>query len=654
MATNLMHLGDDALLCVVLANDRRRQDALFLGLVCKRFLARVGEVLEADDLAFQKMWCLPRGGQVAARTMRTTFGGAMSSEARIKYCCASFRLSLTLGWSRNPLEAPIKLLPAPRNLGTGHIYHLVKWAPVDFLMHQWLLHDGRKTLNLGPMRHPRREDRALVMFAAVHNRLDVLIALYDHGALSSLFEADMLEEMLGMSDHHINARAFEEAWRLLIKPALIHRRRDVYQWWESVVMGHARRLRMLPLAEVYALYFGPLRIVPNGHAPHGRGFTCSWHAFAETVKWAARANDVSIFLEALTSSVHLWKYDTPYAFSYARFTWTVLAWVWTSGFGRGELAEALVAFCNEEAEALRLMFGIGGEQPWIDLEDLQRGAPTTGVNMHLTAEFCGSETAFLIWQVGDPQYTRWLLKQIDEQPVGGFFTRQVPRLVSRQLNGPDRAWARMNSTREMVENALKSYNKGKPGTSVPEGRRECNMQSKRDNGGHDYYEWGGTPERWAFYNAVPLRPEADFPGHPSWWQCGLAVALEHWLVIALPETDARFFFDEELEFFAGMLYAQHALLPAFARLCDEHAASGVACYKLRQILILYFDRLFMGLYEIQMHVALGYASIGYKHGLLTRDNVTDPGPLRWGREAEEKVHGLYHAIVELWDAMDAQ
>ena len=55
-----------------------------------------------------------------------------------------------------------------------------------------------------------------------------------------------------------------------------------------------------------------------------------------------------------------------------------------------------------------------------------------------------------------------------------------------------------------------------------------------------------------------------------------------------------------------------------------------------------------------MHVALGYASIGYKHGLLTRDDVQEPGPKKWDARIEEKVQRLYYDILELWDAMDAR
>ena len=92
------------------------------------------------------------------------------------------------------------------------------------------------------------------------------------------------------------------------------------------------------------------------------------------------------------------------------------------------------------------------------------------------------------------------------------------------------------------------------------------------------------------------------------------------------------------------------------RVMQEHSAAEGPRIKLTRVLLVYLAELFKDWYEYRKDVALAYACIGYKHGLLTRRQLIEGRPpfsrSHQGRHQPEKSLRLYYAITELWDTMD--
>ena len=164
----LLDLGDDELECIVGGIQALEQDVVFVALACRRFLAAVRPVIrERDDACRMALHLLP------ATTVKlcTHVEGMFLSAARMRYCATHARslgVTQAMGLVRPSLS--------PDNLPTGSLWHLIKAAPhhtiMDFYWYERKGYGRRMRFDMGLL-----ENRALVMFAATHGRMDILYTL---------------------------------------------------------------------------------------------------------------------------------------------------------------------------------------------------------------------------------------------------------------------------------------------------------------------------------------------------------------------------------------------------------------------------------------------------------------------------------------------
>ena len=614
----LLDLGDDELECIVNSIQGLEQDVVFVALACKRLLAAMRPVIrQRDDACRKALHLLP------ASTVKlcTHVEGLFLSAARMQYCAAHARslgVTQAMGLVRPSLS--------PDNLPTGSLWHLIKAAPFRTIMDfYWYEREGfgrRMRFDMGLL-----ENRALIMFAAAHGRMDILYTL-ERGVPNQLdevlFAPSAIMPMLGITSvgPPCTKRHFHSLMTMLVRPAVRHQQHEVLAWIEE------RALRILHYKGIHAktdvITFGGVRV-------HKDFFNVSWspmaqdvaHQFGQLVEDAARTGNTPVFARALRGIKLMWAKE-PASWISRFFLWMV-GTVFAVRAGSGGVVRLLLDWRNENQGAVCAMGGfITGHR--LDLEDV--------VQM-FDDDFVGADSVLC---AGDPDYYAWLLEESQTVPIGqSFLGRWSMEMGIEDDFCPS---APLATCANLIRSADHSRNHQRGYTSVHEGLPALVAEPAG--------RWGNrlSPETYAFHSPLARRAHALAP---TQFQLGLAHVMEHFLRCIFNGGHKMIGTVYGGDVTLGAMMTGTAMMPVYARLADEFEWHRPARKELGYVLMAHLE---LALSSARGHCEaflVSLADFGFRRGLLKRAEIVqvfgdialnDPHLLAEGKPVPKTIRAI--------------
>tara|TARA_X000001036_G_scaffold427998_1_gene457267 strand:+ start:379 stop:2358 length:1980 start_codon:yes stop_codon:yes gene_type:complete len=564
-------LNDDEVRHVLHAIDRWQRDVVFLALVCTRLRDALRRILPNQELC-------------------TSIAGAFGCDARVQMCrmdWRSFKLGRCLGEDAAPLnlERPLQ----PDRMSMEALWYYIKCASAKLIVRSYFdpFGVGWPRLDIDAEWLLRAPNRALLMFVAAHGRVDVLKRLVrkDDGrfflarrswralldsplfacsTLSRAFATDVSKYMNSdpgseMAKHIANCnQAFLDLQHLLLRPALCHKQLGVLQWVETTMLNIGQLHQIIIPNQDHVSFCG-VRVIAWGGFNHPHRWRCDRPCLKTLVADAAYAGVIEPFAKAFDQIFGLWHNNENPVTWLASFLWSLLTWIFVSGFGRGNLVKYIVERCEHEAPTIRAMFGLRGPVSGFDLEDLVGTIPPGVPQRDMLLRDQVVQWAIL---PGDQEYTEWLFYELYERPDRGFLTRTA---AGRRFS-----FAHSKHIRDEEEGAacrqlahLGSQRRPPP-LRLSGAPHRFYYQATPPLGGN--YE--GDPMVFAYTAAIYARPSADAPSHV---EAGAVVVVERWLRYEL-ECDDGIHFDVQT-WMEALRWLRVAGPPLLERVCKEYVHS---------------------------------------------------------------------------------
>jgi hypothetical protein len=613
----LLDLGDDELECIVDGIQALEQDVVFVALACRRFLAAVRPVIRERDYACRKALHL-----LPASTVKlcTHVDGMFLSAARMQYCATHARslgVTQAMGLVRPSLS--------PDNLPTGSLWHLIKAAPHQTIMDfYWYEREnfGRTRFDMGLL-----ENRALIMFAVAHGRMDVLYTL-ERGVPNQLdevlFAPSAIMPMLGVTSvgPPCTKRHFHSLMTMLVRPAVRHCQHEVLAWIEN------RALRILHYKGIHAktdvITFGGVRV-------HKDFFNIGWspmaqdvaHQFGQLVEDAARAGNIPVFARALRGIKLMWA-KQPASWISRFFMWMV-GTVFAVRAGSGAVVRLILEWRNENVATVSAMGGfIPGHR--LDLLD---------VTQMFDDDFVGPDTVFCL---GDTDYYAWLLEESQTVPRGqSFLGRWVAEMGHEDDFSPSAPLATCDC---LVACADRMRQHARGHASILEGLPRLVAEPAG--------RWGNrlSPETYAFYSPLAQRANALAPTR---FELGIALVMEHWLHCILHGGHAMVYTPYGQNVILGVAMAGTAMLPVYKRLVARFADDKGALKELGFTILVHLEHALSSARGHCETFVVSLANFGYRHGLLKRSEIVqvfgdialnDPHLLAEGKPVPQTIRAI--------------
>ena len=426
--TNLMELDDDALNHVVSSIENVFEDIVFTALACKRLCACVRRILESFEI-----------------TMRTDVKGTFLSEARICFF-------MNMWHEREGRLFPGSLITAPGSGPdlTGHdvpisvLFHMVKVAPWDYLHKIFFERQCRWDQPWDVFY--KKAPRALVTFAAMHGRCDVLDALYkmELQPLQRLFEPRIIDEMFACGyctteyQHENWNKEWREVMMILVRPSIIGGHWNVIEWLVRVTQMKRQR-RRLPVTISQHCWFGPLRFQFSTEVWTFKGSIGTLRVLLED---AARAGNVRIFQDAFNRIVSLWLHCVRSSIDEREWIVEFCCLLLHRAFGScsciGAFVKEITKICRANSSMLRCMFA-GSSDPSefrpFDLEDLIAAGQHISEYVVPNSEEWNynKDLRQAVFTPGDTEYNEWLFQEGVGTDgccaVSGFISRSVEHIM---------------------------------------------------------------------------------------------------------------------------------------------------------------------------------------------------------------------------------
>ena len=615
---HLLDLADDVLGCIVNSIEALEQDVVFVALACRRLLAALRTIVRERDIALRTALHLLPAPVVK---LCTHVEGLFLSAARMQYCAAHARslgVTQAMGLVRPSLS--------PDNLPTGSLWHLIKAAPfrtiMDFYWYECEGFDRRMRFDMGLL-----ENRALVMFAAAHGRMDILYTL-ERGVPNQLdevlFAPSAIMPVLGITSvgPPCTKRHFHSLMTMLVRPAVRHQQHEVLAWIEE------RALRILHYKGVHAktdvITFGGVRV-------HKDFFNVSWspmaqdvaHQFGQLVEDAARAGNTAVFARALRGIKLMWAKE-PAGWISRFFLWMV-GTVFAVRAGSGAVVRLLLDWRNENTGTVCAMGGfIPGHR--LDLLDV--------VQM-FDDDFVGPDTVFCL---GDADYYAWLLEESQTVPQGqSFLGRWVSEMGQEDDFCPSAPLATCDS---LVGSADRQRQHARGHASILEGLPRLVAEPAG--------RWGNrlSPETYAFYSPLAQRAHALAPTR---FELGIARVMEHWLHCILYGGHTMIFTAYGQNVILGVAMAGTAMLPVYKRLVDRFAGHKAALKELGFTILVHLEHALSSARGHCEAFVVSLADFGWRHGLLKRTDIVqvfgdialnDPHLLAEGKPVAQTIRAI--------------
>lgn len=626
----LLRLDDDALDSVLSKLDAPHEDALFIALACKRLRAAVLRRLAPLEEAHRNTYHL----LAAPVRLRTNITGGFASVARVAFVHDCDCTDQTLTAQRVPISV---------------LFRMVQHLPWPFL--RCLYFERRACRKWDLVAHP--EHRALLAFAALHGRCDILDALFEKIAgnpHSNLLHVRLIRDLCAGGDWPDYGPTSEgvDDWqllmRVLVRPAIIGGHRRTMEWLVGAIEKLSRKQNVGMLDDQFC-WFGPLRLQRSTHTQSVCSYRGAWQTWFKLIRDAARHGHVWLFEDALPRMVQVWMPGRVWAVS---LCYTLLVRAFASGHCLGSMAEALTAFCRKWTYQLRNMFLLPHRLHRFDLKDLVDAYPfTEHANPYVLAQHpfrVDGHTRALVQSLtravftpGDEAYCRWVLREAGMDADAKGSDPCDEGFLERSLVALDAEWGFYNKARD--RNAVSSlcrimirlqlqpsstrrstplhYERQAPafGTPNSDARSVGILQgfTEEQKLAHDV-------ERHLFSRS-PLATE-ERPGAPNRLQKGVAFVTQRWLE---NELDARADPMVDREWGNSLHCFTHvpmAMLPVVATLSERYTRNGRRAHleALGNIVLDMFRVLFgTGTYaDHDQDTLLAHARLGYRRQLFSR------------------------------------
>jgi len=627
----LLRLDDDALDSVLSKLDAPHEDALFIALACKRLRDAVLRWLAPLEEAYRNKYQL----LAAPVRLRTNIAGGFASVARVAFVHDCDCTDQTLTAQRVPISV---------------LFRMVQHLPWPFL--RCLYFERRACRKWDLVAHP--EHRALLAFAALHGRCDVLEALFEKIAgipHRNLLHVGLIRDLCAGGDWPDYGPTSEgvDDWqllmRVLVRPAIIGGHRRTIEWLVGAIEKRSRKHNIGMLDDQFC-WFGPLRLQRSTHTQSVCSYRGAWKTWFKLIRDAARHGHAWLFEDALMRMVQVWMPGREWAVS---LCYTLLVRAFSAEHCLGSMAEALTEFCRREAPTLRAMFRTGTSPRPFDLRDLVDAYPfSEQTNPYVLAQHpfrvdghtraMVQELTQIVFTPGDEAYCRWVIREagmsansIDRRyrdsgflvrslvtlkPEWGFYNEAWDRNAVSSLC---RIMVRFQLQTEVGAHApdLRHYERRAPAFGAP----NSDPQSVGSSQGFTEEQKLAHDVDLHLFSRSPLAT-AERPGAPNRIQKGLALVTQRWLE---NELDARAdpMVDKE---WGNSLHcfttAPMAMLPVVATLSERYTRNGRHAHleALGNIVLDMFRVLFdTGMYCYHdQDTLLAHARLGYRRQLFSR------------------------------------
>ena len=636
----ILLLDDDALDSVISKLDAPHEDALFIALACKRLRNAILRHLAPLEAAYRNKYQLltPPAG------LRTNITGAFASVARMGFL---YKVRL-----KDAQHVPVSVL-----------FRMVQQLPWPFL--RGLYFERRACREWDLVAHP--EHRALLAFAALHGRCDVLEALFEMRSgnmLGNLLNVDILRDLCAGGNWTVaagGARADAEEWRrlvrVLVRPAIIGGHRRTSEWLVGTIETRSRK-HCIGMLDDQFCWFGPLRLQRSTHAHSACSYRGAWQTWFKLIADAARHGHAWLFEDALARMVTVWVTSlVPEREWVTSLCYTLLVRAFAAEHCLGSMAEALTKFCRQHTFLLRDMFRVTHASNPFDLKDLVDAYPfTEHATPYLLAQhhFRIDESTrgmvqgltSTVFVPGDEAYCRWVFREagVDADAKEwyrdkGFLVRSLVTLdaVSTHLLADIDHSLLSSLCRIMIRfqlqpqgDALPHYERQAPAFGTP----NSDSQSVGILQGFTEEQKLSYDVDRHLFSRSPLATQ-ERPGAPNRIQKGVAFVTQRWLE---NELDAR---AEGGPFYKlyDFTHVPMAMLPVVDTLSERYRHDGrhVHLQVLGQVVLDMFGSIFdMGTHiDLDREALIAHASLGYRRQLFSRaafDAVSET--LRLGRYAK--------------------
>lgn len=621
MSTVLL-LDDDALDSVLSKLDAPHEDALFIALSCKRLLNAVLRRLAPLEAAYRNEYQL----LAPPARLRTNITGAFASVARM-----GFLYGVAL---KDAQHVPVSVL-----------FRMVQQLPWPFL--RGLYFERRACRKWDLVAHP--EHRALLSFAALHGRCDILDALFKKIAgnpHSNLLHVRIIRDLCAggnWPDYGPTSEGVDDwkrVMRVLVRPAIIGGHRRTMEWLVGVIEKLSRKHNTGMLDDQFC-WFGPLRLQRATHTQSVCSYRGAWQTWFKLVNDAARHGQAWLFEDALTRMVQVWMPGKEWVVS---LCYTLLVRGFAADHCRGSIAEALTKFCRKNTALLRHMFRVTHTSNPFDLKDLVDAYPfSENAHPHVLAQHPfrieGHTHARVksltgtVFAPGDEAYCRWVLREAGVDADAKEWYRDKGFLV-RSLVALDAEWGFYNKAQDRnacsslcrimirfqlqpMGDALPHYERRAPAFGTPNSDSQLvgilQGWMEEEKLAHDV--------DMHLFSRSPLATE-ERPGAPNRIQKGVAYVTQRWLE---NELDARADPMVDKEWGNSLHCFTHvpmAMLPVVDTLSARYTRDGRHAHleALGQVVLDMFRSLFAtGTYVDHNREALiAHASLGYRRQLFSR------------------------------------